>query len=129
MLENIKVGLTNKVERMVTDQNTAAAAGSGALPVFATPQMISMMEQAAFQLLKGEPICEDSVGTYIEVRHTRGCLPGNKVWAVATITNVDRRAVDFEVVAYDQKGEIGRGRHSRFCVDANKFLQKLIDSQ
>lgn len=129
MLENIKIGLTNRAEKLVTEHNTASAAGTGALPVFSTPSMISMMEEAAFLLLKKEPICEDSVGIELNIKHTRGCLPGSKVWAEATITDVDRRAVTFKVVAFDEKGEIGSGTHKRFCVDAEKFLSKLKENK
>ncbi len=129
MLENIKVGMTNKAEKVVNENNTAAAAGTGALPVFSTPSMISMMEEAAFLLLKKEPILEDSVGTGLEIKHTRACLPGTKVWAEATIIEVDRRAVTFSVVAYDEKGEIGRGIHSRFVIDAEKFLNKIKENR
>ena len=125
MLEDIKIGVTNKIEKVVTEENTAAAAGSGALPVVSTPSLISRMEQAAFTLLKKEPISQESVGISISVQHVRATLTGTKVWAIATVTAVDRRKVDFEVVAYDQEGEIGKGIHSRFCIDREKFLNKL----
>ncbi|MEG0755295.1 MAG: dihydrolipoamide acyltransferase, partial [Oscillospiraceae bacterium] len=43
---SITVGLTGSAETVVTDQNTAAALGSGSLPVFATPAMVALMETA-----------------------------------------------------------------------------------
>ena len=52
MIEDLKIGMTNTARRVVTDQSTAAAAGTGAMAVFSTPSMISMMEEASFMLLK-----------------------------------------------------------------------------
>ncbi len=119
--------MTNIARRMVTDQNTAAAYGTGALGVFSTPAMISMMEEAAFLLLKKQGL--SSVGTGVNIKHLRACLPGTPVWAEAEIESIDRRAVYFKVTAYDAQGEIGKGTHSRFIIDPEKFLQKLQNSK
>ena len=42
----------------------------------------------------------------------------------STITAQEGRKVEFEVSARDACGEIGRGTHTRFIVDAAKFLSK-----
>ena len=47
MEQELRVGIVGKRELTVTEELTAAACGSGLLPVFATPQMIAMMEQTA----------------------------------------------------------------------------------
>ena len=44
---SLVIGLKGRAETVVTDQNTAAAAGSGLVPVFATPWMVALMEHAA----------------------------------------------------------------------------------
>ena len=44
---SVTVGMKAKAEAVVNDQNTAITAGSGTLPVFATPWMCALMEQAA----------------------------------------------------------------------------------
>lgn len=124
MLENIIVGMTRKEELTVLDKDTAKSYKSGGLDVFATPAMIALMECAAFTLLKQEPVNVDSVGVEINVQHLRACLINTKVWAVATITSVNGKRISFDITAYDNKGEIGKGTHTRYIIDAEKFMLK-----
>ena len=114
---------TYKVEITVQECDTAIVHKSGGLPVYATPAMIALMENAAFSLLKNED--KDSVGTEMNVKHTRACLVGARVYAQATVTGVNGNWVTFNVAAFDEKGEIGNGNHTRYVIDPVKFLAKL----
>ncbi|MEF9931879.1 MAG: dihydrolipoamide acyltransferase [Bacteroidales bacterium] len=125
MIENIAVGMTYRVDLTVLEKDTAKSYKSGGLDVFATPGMIALMECAAFTLLKNEPVNVDSVGIEINVQHLRACLVGTNVWAIATVTLVSGNKIGFNIVAYDNKGEIGKGNHIRYIIDANKFISKL----
>ena len=63
---SIEVGAKGRAETVVTEQNTAAAVGSGLVPVFATPYMVALMENAAVNALT--PYMEEgqgSVGTHL----------------------------------------------------------------
>lgn len=123
MAENIKPGMEYRADMTVTAEDTAKSYSSGALEVFATPGMIALMECAAFQLLKNEGA--DSVGTDLNVQHLRACLVGTQVWAVAVVEDVNGNWVKFNVAAYDEKGEIGKGTHTRYIIDPVKFMAKL----
>lgn len=112
-----------RADLTVTEKDTALALGSGGLEVYATPGMVALMENAAFTLLKNEG--SDSVGTEMNVKHTRACLVGAKVYATAKVTSVNGNWVNFEVAAFDEKGEIGSGIHTRYIIDAEKFMAKL----
>ena len=114
---------TYKVAITVQESDTAIVHKSGGLPVYATPAMIVLMENAAFTLLKNEG--KDSVGTEMNVKHTRACLVGAEVYAVATVTGVNGNWVNFNVAAFDGKGEIGNGNHTRYVIDPVKFMSKL----
>ncbi len=114
---------TYKVEITVQECDTAIVHKSGGLPVYATPAMIALMENAAFSLLKNED--KDSVGTEMNVKHTRACLVGARVYAQATVTGVNGNWVTFNVAAFDEKGEIGNGNHTRYVIDPVKFMAKL----
>ena len=121
----MKVGLKKEVFTTVTEENTAIAVKSGTLPVFATPMMTALMEEAAANLLEEYLSDEEtSVGISISVQHKAATPVGMKVRAVAEITGVDGRKVTFSVKAFDEKEEIGDGVHERFVVKKDKFLTK-----
>ena len=121
----IAVGLKGRAETVVAEGNTAAAVGSGLLPVFATPQMIALMEGAAVNAVQA-CLEEDqgTVGTHLDVSHDAATPVGMKVWAEAELTAVDGRKLTFAVAAYDEAGPIGRGTHERFVIAPSKFMAK-----
>ena len=110
---------------MVTREKTATAVGSGLVPVFATPYMVAMMENAASDsLIPCLAPGESSVGTHLNIAHSSATPVGMKVWAESVVTAVEGRKVTFEVHAYDERGEIGSGVHERFIIHAEKFMAK-----
>ena len=122
----MELGIKGKVETTVNDGNTAKFVGSGALDVFATPNMISLMEQAAQASVA--PYLEDgqgTVGTKISVSHDAATPLGMRVWAESKLVEIDRRRLVFEVRAYDECGLIGQGTHERFIIQNDKFLAKV----
>ena len=122
---SITIGLKGRSETVVTEHNTADAVGSGLVPVFATPYMIALMENAAsISLLPYLAADEGTVGTHLDVAHTSATPIGMKVWADAVVTAVDGKKITFEVSAFDEAGEIGRGTHERFLIRPEKFLAK-----
>lgn len=125
-MEELKAGLSYTSETVVSDANSANAVGSGLLDVFATPSMIALMENAAANAVA--PCLQagaNTVGTEICVAHSKASPIGAKITATATLTAVDGRKLSFEVVASDNDGEIGRGTHTRFVIDTEKFMNRL----
>ncbi len=124
-MSDITVGMTADASVVVDKTNVASAVGSGLVDVFATPQMIALIELAASNCI--QPRLDDgqvSVGTYVRVDHSAATPIAMKVTATATVSAVDRRSIDFEVVVKDEVGEVGRGTHGRFIVDKAKFMAK-----
>ena len=122
---SIEIGLKGRAETVVNEANTAAAMGSGLVPVFATPAMIALMEQAAASSLL--PYLEDgqgSVGIHLDVSHESATPIGLKVWAESEVTAVGGKQITFTVTAYDEASLIGRGTHKRACITVDRFLAK-----
>ena len=97
-------------------------AGDAFPAVFATARMVALMEIAAARVLQS---ClgagELSVGVSLEVTHSAPTPPGATVTAVATYLGRDGKLFEFEVAASDAGGEIGRARHKRAVVDAERL--------
>ena len=122
---SVTVGLKGRAEAVVNDSNTAQAACSGALPVFGTPFMCALMEEASWKSIA--PHLEEgqsTVGTRLEVSHDSATPLGMKVWAESEITQADGKRIVLKVAAYDEKGLIGQGVHERFIVTDERFLAK-----
>jgi predicted thioesterase len=121
----ITKGLTYTVEITVEDRDTAKALGSGELDVLATPRMVALMEEASSKCIKAE-LSEDesSVGTLLEIKHVSATPVGMRAKATAEVTEVNGRRVLFDVRAEDEKGLIGEGKHERFIINKEKFVEK-----
>lgn len=121
----ISVGMKGRAETVVTPENTAAAVGSGLVPVFATPAMIALMENAAVNAVQAQlEEGQGTVGTLLNVTHDAATPVGMQVWAEAEVTAVEGRKLSFTVTAFDEAGPIGKGAHERFVIQTDRFLAK-----
>ena len=123
----MKIGDTNEVKIMVTDEITATAAGSGARRVFGTPFLVAAMENAGLELIARElPEGKSSVGIMVNAEHTAPTPVGMEVTVKVTVTNISAngKIIDFDMEARDAAGEIGRGKHQRANIDAERFMTK-----
>ena len=121
----LEIGMKGSAETVVTIDNTAKAFTSGALEVFATPAMISLMEETCWKMI--QPELEDglgSVGTKVNVSHMAPSAIGKTVVCEATQIEIDGRRLTFEVVCSDENGMVGMGTHERFIINNEKFMTK-----
>ncbi len=111
---------------VVEEKHLACNVGSGDLPVFATPMMMALMENAAMLCVAGS-LDENSstVGGQISSSHIRPTGLGHTVTATAELTAVEGRKLAFKVSASDESGLIGEGTHLRFIVDKSRFMSKV----
>ena len=129
-MDILPIGLKGLAETLVTEENTAAAMGSGLLPVFATPAMLALMEQAAASSVQPFlPEGQGTVGTRLEVSHLAATPIGLTVRAESELIAVDRRKLRFAVRAWAGDELIGEGEHERFIIDNARFLEKALAKQ
>lgn len=127
MTEPVTPGVTGTLTRTVTRDVTTQR---GDLHIYSTPNVVLLLEEAAIEALR--PHLEDgydSVGSRVELAHTAPTLEDQTVTAVATVTEVDRRRVAFDIVVRDDLEEIARGSHERFVVQLDKFTSRLEDKR
>ena len=123
---SLRIGLTGQAAVTVDQKNTAAALGSGAVPAFATPALVALMERAAMNAIRDHlEDGQESVGTLVNVRHTSPTPVGKRVKAEAVLTAIDGRKLVFSVKAEDASGSVGEGTHERVLIDREQFIWKL----
>lgn len=121
----ITIGMKGQVSTLVEREDTAAEVGSGSLMVYATPCMVALMEGAACDAIE-EALSETqtTVGTELNIQHVSATPVGLEVRAEAEVIAVDGKVITFQVSAYDEAGEIGKGTHKRVIVSSQRFLDK-----
>jgi fluoroacetyl-CoA thioesterase len=123
----IPVGAKGSYTLRVTPAHLANQFKDAALPqVFATPWMVTIMENAALNAIRDylEP-GESAVGTAVDIKHLAATPVGHQVTATAEVTKVDGRRIEFNVSACDEQEEIGAGTHERMLVDMARLNKKL----
>jgi fluoroacetyl-CoA thioesterase len=126
MTEQFPIGLTGEARVQVTQEVTARHMGSGAVSVFATPEMVRLMERAAVNALAPHlSPGQQSVGTLVNVRHLAATPLGATVTARAELISVDGRRLTFRVSAHDGTDLVGEGTHERTLIDLARFETRV----
>jgi fluoroacetyl-CoA thioesterase len=95
-------------------------------PVFSTPYLILIMENAALNAIKEYlEAGESAVGTRVDVRHLVATPVGREVIGHAEVTGSDGRRIFFRVWATDQDEEIGAGTHERMVVNVSRIIERM----
>lgn len=127
-MKSMNIGITGSLTRLVTDDTLASHTGSGRVEVFATPNLVLLMEEAAAACLEDylEP-GETTVGSVVNIRHLAPTPKGLTVTASAKLTGIDGRRLIFQVEATDGVDRIGEGTHERFVVQREKFISRAYE--
>lgn len=125
MEPSLKAGILGEAKTVVSDRNTAITHGSGSIPVFATPAMIALMENAALSSVQPFlPEGHTTVGIKITSSHIAATPLGMEVAAKSELLEIDGKRLVFKVEAYDAREKIGEGTHERFIINKEKFMKK-----
>jgi len=65
-----------------------------------------------------------TVGKSTAVSYQNPTIIGMTVTVLATLIEIDKNRLVFEITAFDELGQIARGKHERIIVDAASFMQK-----
>lgn len=130
MKPGLNIGVVGELRATVSAAQVIhlGAEGTAGAVVFSTPSMINLMEHAARDTLR--PFLdegEESVGAVVHVEHLAATPIGANVRAVARVTAVNRKLVEFEIEAYDSAEQIGRGTHTRAVIHTDRFAARLAE--
>lgn len=126
MKDSLQPGLET-TRRITVDTDRTIGFMGEALRVYATPSMVLDIERTCKDLLQEHlDEGENSVGARVEIDHLGATLLGMWVDVHASIVELDRRRVLFDVAVTDQLGDkVGACRHTRFVVDLAKQKERL----
>ena len=130
MAKPVPLGARGEASQTVAFEHTLTSHNSKLPPVYSTPDMIRLMEIAAFHAL--QPYCEGdeiSVGTAINIEHRAASGVGAQVKAEATLESFNGRFYVLRVIARDDTQDIGRGTVTRAVVSVGEFLERVHAKQ
>ncbi len=125
MAKDIPIGIRGEAEETVAHQHTLNHHNPALPPIYSTPNMIGLMEVAAFNALL--PFCEEgeiTVGTAINIEHRAPTTPGARVKAEAELESISGRFFVFRVTAHNGVAEIGRGTVTRTFVHPARVAER-----
>jgi len=125
-VREVAIGTKGEAEETVVFEHTLTSHHPELPPVYSTPDMIRLMETAAFHAL--QPYCEAdeiTVGTAINIEHRAASGIGAHIKAEAVLESFDGRFYVLRVTARDDVQEIGRGTVGRAAVKLSRFLEKM----
>jgi predicted thioesterase len=118
-------GLAATISLVVADTDTAAALGSGDVPVLGTPRVVALAEQATCAAVASALTAgQTTVGSEVQLTHLAPTPVGMEVSADAVLDSVEGRRLVFKVTVNDRRGLIAAGYVTRVLVDRARFLDK-----
>jgi predicted thioesterase len=123
---DLQLGSCGRATLVVAEQDTAAALGTGTVPVLASPRLIALCERAACDAVERHlPPGTTTVGSRVQFDHLAPVAVGTEVVADATLARVEGRRLTFTVSASDAAGLVGAGRLTRVVVGTEAFMAKV----
>lgn len=123
-LPQLKPGLSKTYQKTIEPADTLSF-GHGALTeLMATPTLTALLIEASVSVI--DPLLPEgyvTVGLSTSVTYLSPTFIGMTVTAVAAVAAVDGRHLTFEIMAFDELGQVARGRHERYIVNAGHFMQ------
>jgi len=121
---SLEPGLQATFRYTVAEADTAAALGSGEVPVLATPRVLALAEQATVAAVAdGIEAGATTVGTRVELEHLAPSMVGAELEIAAVLERVAGRRLEFAARVRDGGRLVARGMVTRVVVDTAAFLR------
>ena len=126
--DGLATGARATLRVAVTEADTAQAAGSGDVPVLATPRLLALAEAACVAAIAPRMTPSlTSVGIAARLEHRQASPVGAELDIEAELTEIDGARLVFVFIARPADGAdqvIGAGTLERVVVDRERFLAR-----
>lgn len=127
MYEGLKPGVEKYFQKTVTEEDTALNIGSGAhKTLLATPSLVAFMIESTISMV--DPYLPEgyvTVGKSLNVTHEAPTAIGVTVTIKAELKEIIGNHLEFEISAVDELGIIATGKHERYIVEYDRFMNKV----
>lgn len=122
----LEKGIKGESKVAVTEDNVASKLGNEGMDVYSTPDLIGLMEMTCKRSVDSylEP-GQGTVGVKVDVQHMAATPIGMTITCRSVLKSVDRNKLVFEVEAFDDVEQVGKGEHQRFIVSTEKFIDGI----
>lgn len=121
-------GMSKIVQKTVEKRHTGFSYGGGGAmeDLLATPAYVNLMIHAAIEAVDHRlPKGYITVGRAMEFTHEAPTGTGMSVSIQVMVTEVRGNRIMFNIIASDELGEIGTGRHERVVVNRDEWVKKV----
>lgn len=127
---NLEKGMRGVSQMVVGPDNMAEKFSRPMPPSFATPMLISLMDNAAIEAVKKKlPAGYITVGTSITVKHIAPTPEGMTITAQAELKDIFQNRLIFKVTTYDEVEKVGEGEVERYIIDLERFSDKILEKK
>ena len=122
----LTIGMHHTVQKLLDESETAAHYGRGSLAnLIATPAFVSLIIDASIAMTKGRlPDGFVTVGTSFTFTHDAPTCLGMTLRVKSTLIEISGDTLTFDILASDDYGSIGRGRHQRTVVNRERLFER-----
>lgn len=121
----LSVGQNAVVRKIVQKADSAGNYSFGLQDLLSTPVCVDMIIKATTDAVnKYLPDGFITVGRAVEYVHDSSSLLGMTVNVKATLAAIEGKRLIFNIVVWDEMGEVGHGTHERLVVKRDEVLQR-----
>ena len=122
-LPDLKPGLSKTIQKTIGNADNLAYGHGSLKELLPTPPLTALMIEAA--ILAVDPLLPQghvTIARSFSVTYLSPTFLGMTITVLATLVGIDKKRLVFEIMAFDELGQISQGRHERQIVNAEQFM-------
>jgi predicted thioesterase len=123
-LPDLKPGLSKTIQKTIGESDNLAYGHGSLNELLPTPPLTALMIEAA--ILAVDPLLPQgyvTIARSFSVIYLNPTFLGATITILATLVAIDRKRLVFDIMAFDELGQVSQGRHERQIVNSEQFMQ------
>ncbi len=123
-LPDMKPGLSKTIQKTIGKSDNLDYGHGSLTELIPIPSLSALMIEAAIRAV--DPLLPQGYATIAissSVTYLSPTFLGMTITVLATLVGINKRRLVFEIMAFDELGQISQGRHERHIINAEQFMQ------